>query len=215
MKILKVNQEEPELAIIKKACQVLIEEDIIIHPTETVYGIAGLFSSEKAIQKILELKQRLYSQPFSIMVNNTTQIFHISGIFTSEWVEQILHRLLPGPITVILPRLKKLGNDYWDQFPGLGFRFPLHVLSRKLVEMAGNPLISTSANLSGKAPAIEIDDVSPDLLQKIPLILDGGATQEKKSSTIIEIQLEPRKIKLHREGSISLQEIQTQIKDLL
>ncbi len=214
MKILKIDQDAPDFIGIEKARQVLVNQDILIHPTETVYGIAGLFSSSKAIQKMLDLKERSYSQPFSIMVNDISQNLYISGNLTSEWIEQILHRLLPGPITVILPSLKKLGNDYWDQFPSLGFRFPVHTLSRKLVEVAECPLISTSANLRGEPPAVTIDEVSRNLLQKIPLVLNGGPTREKIPSTIIEILPDSKKIELRREGSISLREIHQRIKEL-
>jgi len=205
----------PDPKIMESAVQALITEDIIIHPTETVYGIAGLFNRMKAIHKILEVKNRNYSQPFSIMVDDISQILDISGIITTEWLEKVLQRLLPGPITVILPRSKSTGIAYWDQFAELGFRLPNHKLSRTLVKMTGSPIISTSANFSGEPPANAVESLSKNLMRRVSVILDGGTTVEKIPSTVVFLRLDSRKIELLRQGSISLQDIQAKVNDLI
>jgi L-threonylcarbamoyladenylate synthase len=207
MQILQINQDNPESQILALTSQVLLNGEVIIHPTETVYGLASVFQRTTAIKKILNIKRRPYNHPMSIMVSDIDQILEISGVTDSDWLREMLRRLLPAPLTVLLPRKKYLDSDYWDQYPNLGFRFPDHVLSRRLLEKTGEPLITTSANLSGEPAPLSVQELPPDLKQKVSIILDGGQTKEKTSSTIVEIDLVSRDIKKVRKGALSWQEI--------
>ncbi|NOQ97423.1 MAG: threonylcarbamoyl-AMP synthase [Calditrichae bacterium] len=211
MQSLKVNQDNPELQVLEMTSQALLNEEVIIHPTETVYGFAAVFQSVTARKKILDIKKRSDNHPMSIMVNNIDQILEISGLTASAWLKEILIRLLPAPLTILLPRNKNLHSDYWDQFPKLGFRYPDHILSQRLLECTGTPLITTSANFSGKPPALAARDLPRDLKQQVSIILDGGPTQEKIASTILELDLKSEAIKQVRHGALSWQEIEKRI----
>ena len=129
----------------------------------------------------------------------------------SDWLIEILKRLFPAPLTVLLPRRKSLDSDYWDQFPNLGFRCPDHVLSQRLLRMTGEPLITTSANFRGEPAPTNFKELSQNIKQKVSIILDGGQTKEKISSTIIEINLVSRDIKMIRKGALSMKEIEKRI----
>lgn len=211
MQIFKINQDNPETEILELASQALLNEEVIIHPTETVYGFASVFQSITAIKRILDIKKRPYHHPLSIMVTDIDRIFKISGVTTSDWLKKMLTRLLPGPLTILLPRKKHLDSDYWDQFPKLGFRFPNHILSQRLLQLTGKPLITTSANYSGAPPPLTIEDLPSGLKRNVSIILDGGTTREKISSTILEIDLVSRGIKEVRKGALSWIEIEKSI----
>ncbi len=95
MKIIKVNQNRPDLRVIERATRELRKENIIIHPTETVYGFAALYSSEKALTRVAEIKLRDREQPFSIMVSEVNNMLEITGQ-KSKRLEKILKSLFPG-----------------------------------------------------------------------------------------------------------------------
>ena len=201
MKIVKIDQNYPDKQIIQLADDLLINDEIIIHPTETVYGLAGIFSSDKAIQKSINIKGRPHDQPFSIMVKSVDEILETCGA-CEKWLELFLQKILPGAITVLIPRKKKLQQSFWNQFQLLGFRYPKHYLSNRLLGEVNQPLITTSANFSRKQPPIKIEDISENIISAVSLVLDGGETEKKIPSTIIKIDIDKQKIILVRKGAV-------------
>lgn len=206
-KIVRINPDQPDEDVLRRAARILSAGGILIHPTETVYGLAALYSREDALMKTVAIKGRSPAQPFSIMVNSVRQILEISGV-GETWVEAFLQELFPAAVTVLIPRLRELSINFWNQFPFLGFRYPQHILSTRLVEVVGEPLITTSANLSGEPPVHRFADLSPVLLKKADLALDGGETAEKIPSTIIKIRVAEKRIEQVREGALDWEKIQ-------
>ncbi len=202
MKIIKIDQENPSENILKQAADKLRTDGVIIHPTETVYGLACLYSSEEAIKKCLAIKGRSKSQPFSLMVNSVEKMLEISGV-NSFWLESVLKKLFPAPITVLIRREKKISPNFWNQFPYLGFRFPDHQLSLKLMSFVNSPIITTSANFTGQPPPSDVEEISEKVKEAVDIILDGGKTNLKIASTIIQINLNKKEFKILRKGAVS------------
>jgi tRNA threonylcarbamoyl adenosine modification protein (Sua5/YciO/YrdC/YwlC family) len=147
----------------------------------------------------------------SIMVNTIDQILEISGQTASGWLKELLDTLFPAPLTLLIPQNRKISSAYWDQFSKIGFRLPDHLLSQKLLEVTGKPLITTSANIMGEPPALSAQDLSRDLISQVELTLDGGPTREKIASTILDVDLNSRRIKQIREGALAWSEIERRI----
>ena len=202
MKIYQIDQLNPEEQLIQLAAQALSEGSVIIHPTETVYGLAGIYNNPEVIRIINNLKNRPEGQPFSIMVDSLENMFRINGNKPLPWLKEFLMRFLPGPLTVLFPRKKNLDPGFWNQFPDIGFRYPGHPVSLDLIKFAGMPLITTSANVSGEPPPCQVREIPDQLLKQIPLILDGGLTEKGQPSSIIKINTETRKIEFIRDGCI-------------
>lgn len=199
MRILKIDPGTCSETELLPVVSLLQNEEIIIHPTETVYGIAAVYYSQSAISKINRLKQRSPSQPYSIMVNSIEKILEISGV-RLEWVRNFLAKILPGAVTVLLPRLRRLEHDYWDRFPQLGFRYPNHRLSTLLISLVGQPLITTSANLYGEPPVQSVAQLPANLVDNCSLVVNGGETPGNIASTIIQINVDQKTISLVRTG---------------
>jgi L-threonylcarbamoyladenylate synthase len=201
MNIVRIDQNKPDENIIASAAAYLNQEKVIVHPTETVYGLAGLYDSQKAIEKIVAAKSRAISQPFSIMVDSVKQMVAISGQ-KSEWLYRLLDKLFPAPLTVLLPRLLQIKPEFWNHFPLLGFRYPDHPLSIHLLRQTIKPIVSTSANISGKGAVTTLSELSTSFLSRFPLVLDGGKTLLKRPSTVIRIDVNKRTASLVRAGAI-------------
>jgi L-threonylcarbamoyladenylate synthase len=215
METLPIDQLKPDPYLIDKAATVLKNRGVIIHPTETVYGLAGVYTEFSVIQRINKIKLRDPNQPFSIMVNSLDEIFRTSGHTKTFWLESFLHQFLPGPLTVLIPRMRAIEPALWNQFPELGFRYPAHLLCQQLVQACGNPLITTSANRSGDPPPIEVGDIPKVLQNQADLILDGGQTIEMQPSTIVKIDTIKKKISLIREGSIAFTVLENKFEEIL
>jgi L-threonylcarbamoyladenylate synthase len=210
MKIIPIDQEQVDQQILMTAVKFLREDNLIIHPTETVYGIAGQYNGERVLQEISIIKSRRDDQPFSIMVESVEQMLDLSGQ-ESYWLQQLLSGIFPNPLTVLITRRKDLGVRYWDQFPLIGFRCPDHLWSRSLIRHTRIPLITTSANLSGNPPASTVAEISPELMSQVSLVLDGGITRFRLPSTIIKIDEKNKNVELIRAGAMSWQKIQNLI----
>ncbi len=206
MKIIRIDPENPDLQALQQAGQVLNAGGLVLHPTETVYGLAAAWDDPEALSRVAKLKERQLTQPFSIMVGSVEQIVEIAEIEDPRF-QQFLQALFPAPVTVLLPRQHELSVSFWNQYSTLGFRLPEHQLSRKLVEMVGKPLITTSANLSGQPPASELKDVPESILNQVDLVLDGGTCLYKIPSTVIEVDWSSGKLSVKRKGAMSVTKI--------
>jgi L-threonylcarbamoyladenylate synthase len=206
VQVLKIDPIEPEIQSLQIAADLLKKNQVIVHPTETVYGLAGNYSSDRVIQKVMEIKGRKTTQPFSILVDNIATILELSGN-DDEWLEGFLTQILPDAITVLVPRKRKLEFSFWNQFSHLGFRFPQHSISTSLVKLSGTPLITTSANLSGEKFPPSINEISREILDCVFLVLDAGETIYKIPSTIIKISDKEPDIELIREGAVAFEKI--------
>jgi L-threonylcarbamoyladenylate synthase len=207
MPIYEIDQDKPDEKLIQLAARSLSRGEVIIHPTETVYGLAGLYNDAQLIRKITAIKGRPEGQPFSIMVSKLDDIYRISGNLPLPWLGKFLERFLPGPLTVLLQRKNTLDPPFWNQFPDIGFRYPDHQLSLQLIKIAGAPLITTSANLSGNRPAIRLQEIPHPLQKQVHLILDGGMTAGREASSIIRINTDTRELGLIRTGCIPFSEL--------
>lgn len=213
MNLIPIDQKKIDEQILLTTAELLQQEQVIIHPTETVYGIAGRFDSEKAIEKVRQIKGRSTDQPLSIMVASVDQMLELSGQ-ESHWLRKILSHLFPNPLTVLLSRKKKLTTDFWNRFPLIGFRYPDHLWCQALLQKSGSPLITTSANFTGEAPAREVKQIPAALLAGVAVVLDGGETYFHIPSTIIKIDDIKKTVDLIRAGAMPWERIQKLIKNL-
>ncbi len=214
MKIVNIDPFQPEPEIVQQAAELIRQGEIICHPTETVYGLAGDYLNEEALHAVFRLKQRKPVQPFSILVDSVERMLEISGVALT-WVQQFLEEIFPDAITILLPRQRKLPIAYWNQFDYLGFRYPNHPLSVELVRVAGTPVITTSANLSGQRAPERVMDIPESILDGVALVLDGGETIYKTPSTIIQLDVEKRELRSLRAGAIPWKIIQNQFDYIL
>ncbi|MBU0586660.1 threonylcarbamoyl-AMP synthase [Candidatus Micrarchaeota archaeon] len=162
------------LSILKKAGTVII-------PTDTVYGLCCDASSKDAIEKVYEIKKRDGKKPLAVLMNSLFMI--------KEWCEvpdeELLIEHLPGPFTFIL-KLKN-GKELAGLKEKVGIRVPNYIFARKLVEGFGKPLALTSANLSGEKDVWSINDLDRKIANSTDLIVDGGETQFKGASTVVDL----------------------------
>ena len=184
------------LGNIKKAKKLLIKNECVAIPTETVYGLAGNAYSHKACKKIFELKKRPKNNPLIVHYynyNNLKKDCHLNDNFF-----KLYKKFCPGPITFILNLNKnsKISNIATNKKKSLAVRFPKHPITRCLLKKLKFPLAAPSANLSSKVSAVSSADVREDFGKKIKFIIEGGKSSIGVESTIIDIRNKPRILRL-------------------
>ena len=109
---------------------------------------------------------------------------------------------MPGALTIILNKKNNVSNVLTSNLDTVGVRIPNNEIALRILGKLDYPLATTSANISGMEAAVKIDDIIQVFNNKVDIIVDGGITDLKKSSTIVKI--ENNEIKVLREGTIKI-----------
>ena len=159
--------------------------NLVITPTDTVYGIMADSMNYNAIKKVYEAKNRDYSKPLILLVSNKSMLYeYVDSV--NEIEKELIDRYMPGRLTIILKKNNKIsdlvsaGSDY------VGIRIPDNENLVTIIDKLGRPVISTSANISGNDTITSINMIDKKLLDKISYIEDGGII-DSKSSTIVRV----------------------------
>ena len=199
---IKIYEDKPSEAAIKKVVEVLRNGGLVIYPTDTVYGLGCDITNSKALERIAKIKGvKLEKANFSFVCSDLSNISdYIKQIDTATF--KILKRALPGPYTFILPGNNELPKEFRKK-KTVGIRVPNNNIALQIVAMLGNPIVSTSIHDEDEVLEYSTD---PELIfekwqNKIDLVIDGGYG-DNVASTIIDLSgYEPEVI---REGKGSL-----------
>ena len=163
---------------IRKAAEIIKKNGIVIYPTETVYGIGADIFSEDALKKVFEIKKREPDKPVSVAVSDFGMMDELAYIGERE--RRFIEKFLPGPVTVLLRKKEKVPDMLASGSELVGIRYPDHETTIKLIKLAGVPITSTSANVSGEAPPRRVEEI------KIcaDYIIDGGELKGEPSTVV-------------------------------
>ena len=185
-----------------KAKELLINEQVIAFPTETVYGLGAISDSYVAFKKMVEAKNRPADKPFTLMCSEINQIDNVAVL--NDKIRKLINHFMPGEITFLL-KAKDNISEWIDLKTGkIGVRIPDFPLALNLIKKVGKPLLVPSANPSGMAPALNFDKVYEYFNNKIAGIINAKSGMHKPSTIIDLTGYEPVLI---REGNISLETI--------
>jgi L-threonylcarbamoyladenylate synthase len=191
---------------ISRAAALLREGRLIAFPTETVYGLGGDATNDKAIAAIYAAKGRPQFNPLIIHVAETRALDEL--IEWNEKARSLATQFWPGPLTLILPRKKdcpvsRLASAGMET---LAVRIPSHPIARQLLKEAARPIAAPSANPSGKLSPTTPVHVAESLGDKVDLILAGGKSQIGLESTVVDL-VSPRP-RILRPGAVTKEQLE-------
>ena len=170
----------------------LKEGQVVALPTETVFGLAISLNSAKALEKLIFLKRRdLQSGKVFTLVPRSREDIAAYAIL-NKTAREYIGKYIPGEITLILNKNPDFSHPYFNHFTTVGIRIPASPLFDKLLPETG-PLLLTSANPRGDAPAIDSSEVAK-VLPKVDLIVEGRTREGKLPSTIVDLTHKTPKI---------------------
>jgi L-threonylcarbamoyladenylate synthase len=188
-----------------RAAELLRAGRLVAFPTETVYGLGGDATNERAVAEIFAAKGRPRFNPL---------IVHVPGLAEAEAIAEFDDRarratapLWPGPLTLVLPRrhgcavslLACAGLDT------VAVRAPAHPVAQALLRATGRPIAAPSANRSGRVSSTEAVHVAEELGACVAVILDGGRSPVGLESTVLDLSV--ASASLLRPGAVTLEEL--------
>jgi len=196
-RVLAYNNE----SILEAARLILAGEPVAV-PTETVYGLAADATNAEGVTRIYEAKGRPSFNPLIVHVPDLESAERI-GEFGEE-ARALAGRYWPGPLTLVVPLRENSGiaSIVTAGLPTIGLRVPAHPAMQALLGATNRPLAAPSANASGSISPTRASHVLKSLAGRIPLIIDGGATERGIESTIVASTDGP--LRLLRPGPIEL-----------
>lgn len=195
----KENIKEEELQEVEET---LKNGGIVIFPTDTVYGIGCNCFSKKAIKRIFDVKSRSERKPINVLTDKVEKIENVTKNIKKE-EKEIINKYMPGAVTIVLDKKEDVPDILTSGLDTIGVRIPNNKIALEILKKFENPLATTSVNISGNLPGLEINDFIKDFENKVDIIIDGGKTKIGVASTIVRVD-ENSEINILREGNIKL-----------
>lgn len=195
----------------KKIGKFLKMGSLIIYPTDTVYAIGGIIDSNEVLEKIYNAKEREAIYPLIALISQKEKIYEIANVSVAKKkiVDTLIEAFWPGALTIILKKKDIIPKEMVSNGETIGVRMPNHKVALEIIDSIGGILATTSANISGTPSPISFSEVSKKLKSKVDLIIEDTTPLLGIESTIID--LSGRKIKIMRNGAISIDEIEAVI----
>lgn len=186
------------MAILKKG-------GVVAYPTDTVYGLGASMNSISAIERVFEIKGRSKGMALPLLVADREQIRQVAvSIPPTAW--RLACNFLPGALTLVLLKSDAVPDIITGGGKTVAVRIPDHPLPLAIIRGLGVPIVGTSANLSGRPPALTAREVKEQLGDKVDLIIDGGRCKGGVESTVLDLTKKVPTVL--RAGAIPMEELQ-------
>lgn len=182
--------------------------ELIIYPTDTVYGLGAIISNEESINNIYFAKSRSFNSPLIALLSSVDKVDEVAEVSVEdrELLNKLAKAFWPGALTVILRKKDYIPEIMVSGGNTIGVRIPNLDLAIKIIDLAGGVLATTSANISGELSPKSYEELSETIKSKVNLLIDGGKCKLGEVSTIIDLTKKVPKIL--RKGAITTEEIE-------
>jgi len=206
MKIVKCDDGKNESAILG-AAEEISAGNLIVYPTETVYGVGADIFNQVAVKNVYLAKNRPFDMALSVAVSDKKMMERVAVL--DDNAEKLIKAFLPGPLTLIIEKQPEVSDLVTAVSKKVGIRIPDHPVAIEIIKRTG-PIVATSANLHSNPDATTIDEAVKDFGSKISMYVDAGSSKLKKPSTIVWIM--NNEVEIIRQGAISIKQIEDVLK---
>ena len=180
----EIRYEREDMA---EALEVLKKGGIILYPTDTIWGIGCDATNEEAVKKIYDLKQRSDSKSMLVLVGSEGELQrNVEEVPEAAWM---LIETAVNPITIIYDRPKGIARNLLAEDGSAGIRITSELFSQTLCNRLKRPIVSTSANISGKKTPVTFSEIDEDIKKGVDYIVRfrQNDISRHKSSNIIKV----------------------------
>lgn len=190
---------------LEQGAQAARRGELVVLPTDTVYGLGTDAFSPEGVAALLAAKGRGRDMPVPVLVGSPRTISGLTFGLPSS-AHRLVEAFWPGGLTVVVRQAPSLVWDLGDTDGTVALRMPLHPVAIELLTAVG-PMAVSSANRSGEPPATTADEAQAQLGEDVAVYLDGGASGEAVPSTIVDLTGDVPVVL--RAGAVSLDELRT------
>lgn len=176
-----INEED--LLLAKKA---LDNEDLVIFPTETVYGLGANALDKDAVDKIFKAKNRASNNPLIVHLKNVDEI-NKYAIITNDVEKKLIDNFMPGPFTLILQKKNIIPDNVTCGMDTVGIRVPIDNVAHHLLDILDYPIAAPSANISTRPSGTKVEDIFDEFNGKVAFLIDGGKSRIGLESTVCKV----------------------------
>lgn len=189
-RIIEIDSEHINQRLIEQVVAVLNEGGIIAHPTDTTYAFGVKINNKKGVDELYRIKKKDLNRPLSFLCSNISSLSDYAIINKDAF--SFMKKVLPGPYTFILPARKSAPRQlFWTNRKEIGLRVPNDPILQAVVDLLGEPLISTSAKLAGGDLMASPYDILDEVGHALDMIIDAGYIEPLPSTIINFMEEEP------------------------
>ncbi len=188
----------------KEAIQILLRDQVVAVPTETVYGLAARISSHPALQQIFTTKERPLFDPLIVHAQDLRQARGLA----SDWpavIDRLARKFWPGPLTLVVPKNKQVDPLITAGLETVGLRVPSHPVALEILKGLQEPFAAPSANRFGRTSPTRVEHVLSEFADQIPVV-DGGPCEVGLESTVLRLTTSET-LEILRPGAITSEQI--------
>ena len=172
--------------------------NLIVYPTDTVYGIGADIYNEVAVKNLYLAKRRPFDMALSVAVADRKMMESVAIL--NETADKLIKAFLPGPLTIIIKKNPEVPDIVTAGSQKVGIRIPEHPIALEIARRSG-PIVATSANIHFQPDAIDIGMATAALGNSVSTYIDAGHSPSGKPSTIIWIK--DKEYEIIRQGPIT------------
>lgn len=164
----------------------IINGEIVVFPTETVYGIGADATNKEAVNKIFEAKKRPADNPLIVHICDLDMLNRVAKNI-GEIEKKLIDKFWPGPISIILEKDDSIPYNVTAGLHTVAVRMPDNEIALKLIKNSNKPIAAPSANISSRPSGTCIEDIYDELKSSVSYFLDGGDTEVGIESTVVRV----------------------------
>jgi tRNA threonylcarbamoyl adenosine modification protein (Sua5/YciO/YrdC/YwlC family) len=180
--LVAINNQNPQMRLIRRAVEILRAGGLVIYPTDTVYGLGCDLFNKKGIERIYEIQRRDRKQPLSFICADLKDISRYAKV--SDEAYKIMKRFLPGPYTFVLEASRLVPKIILPKRQNTGIRVPDNRICQALIAEMGSPVISTSVKDGGGELLSDPRIIEELFGKRVDMIIDGGIIAAEPSSVV-------------------------------
>lgn len=184
--VIPVDPVHPDQAVIERAAELLRAGQVVVFPTETVYGLGADAFQPAALERIFAAKGRPFSDPLIVHIADQSWLEQLTSSIPAS-AQRLAAAFWPGPLTLILPRGARVPSLVTAGRETVAVRMPRHPVALALIRTLGSPVAAPSANRFMHVSPTSAQHVLSDLGGRVPLILDGGPCDVGVESTVLNL----------------------------
>lgn len=209
-KIVVVDPQNPKESDIELVADAARSGEVVVFPTDTVYGIGTNALNSQAVLNVFKAKSRPPDKPLILLIADPSDVDRYA-VDISGAARHLIEEHWPGPLTLIFKKSALVSDEVTAGGDTVGIRCPDDNIARMLIRFTGVALATTSANIAGKPSPKNAEEAKESLMGRVSYIIDGGQVKLGVESTVVDMSSEEPK--LIREGYISWGELKKKLEN--
>jgi len=195
-RVIETDANGADEAAVAAAVAALTAGELVVFPTDTVYGIACRADDERAVKGLFAAKRRPLSKALPLPLPDAEALGEVATEL-DEHALGLAKRFWPGPLTIVVHKAARVSDTVTAGQPTVGVRVPDLRLAREILRACPFPVAVTSANLSDEEPACAIEELPRELLAQVSVVVDGGRCRGMVPSTVVDVTVRPATVLRH------------------